>query len=662
MRFTPLLLVLGSWFLGSASLAQAQAPAAAESASPAPAASATAQAPALQLPGRAGETPRLFAVGTKGTTLLRGALALSNGEFLLAGAAEDLSWAGAAPRTPLGLPSSASSLPGAGGTTTPFLLHVSADFETVKAVYTLPAGALSEVTRLRSTEVPGQPTGAIVISGRFAGLIGPSDAYWLARLDGNGVDKPIRQLEWFHIVKAPGDPAGKKSAARPGDYAVRQPWDLRSDGQVIYAEGEPFATSWAALRVLSADGKPGTLPAWRHQDADGSAIVLKAGNKGSLRSTTAEDFEFRQPDEQGNPGRKGRYPDDYYFVSHEVGHGPGYTGYRVGQNSTQRVSQLAIDRRDNTLAFGTSTQSRLPDGNPDFEPAFVVLNADGSLRWWARGYREVERRAGATGGQDGINSPPDQYVDHAAIDYANNRVVFAARCHGNGVINFWSRQGFQPGFSGRNSNIHISWLGGYSLADGGLKNATFVAEMAETVESSQQMVWGDGPLIGWPPPSGLDLNTTYIRGLDLDAYTRPLVMGIGRRPYTSADALIPNFRPSEGVSHWAHFARIYSADFKMIAYSTLLRGLWDPKTGASAGDAFEASSVLALQNGMLALVAHNAAPDGKVSQMPWRNAPAWGQARLVAGVNSAIVALTAMPAPIVAPIIDNNAGAAKRRR
>jgi hypothetical protein len=629
----------------------------AQSAAPAP---DTAPAPSAFAPAAsAGAQARLFALGERGVTRLRGALALSNGEFLLTGAAENFSWLKSGSPTRLSLPG--MSLPGGGGTTTPFLLHLSADFETIKGLYTLPSGNLEEITRIRSTEIPGQPTGALVISGRFAGLGGPNDAYWIARLDGNGVDKPIQKLDWLQIVKAPGDPAGKRSAERNGDYAVRQPWDVRSDGQVIYAEGEPHATSWAALRVLSADGKPGSMPGWRHQDASGPGLVLKAGNKGSLRSITAEDFEFRQEDEIGTPGRKGRYPDDYYFVSHDVGHGPGYTGYRVGQNSTQRVSQIAIDRRDNTLAFGTSTQSRLPDGNPDFEPAFVVMNADGSLRWWARGYREVERRPGTTGGQDGNNSPPDQYVDHAAIDYVNDRVVFAARCHGNGVINFWGG-GFQSGFSGRNSNIHISWLGLYDLARGKLKGSTFVAEMAETAESANQMVWGDGPLVGWPPPGSLDLNTTYIRGLDVDAHQRPLVMGIGRRPYTSVGALIPNFKPKEGVSQWAYFARAYAADLRMVDYSTLLRGLWDPKTGASAGDSFEASSVLALRDGMLALVEHTAGDKGQVSPLPWQNAPAWGLARLSPGASSAIVALIPIAPPAKAVVVDPNAGAAKRRR
>ena len=117
------------------------------------------------------------------------------------------------------MPAGAAGLPGGGGTTAPFLLHVSADFETLKGLHVLPAGALSEVTRIRSTEAPGRPTGAIVISGRFAGLVGPADAYWIARLDGNGVDKPIRGLEWLHVVKAPGDGPSKNKPAQPGDYA-----------------------------------------------------------------------------------------------------------------------------------------------------------------------------------------------------------------------------------------------------------------------------------------------------------------------------------------------------------------------------------------------------------------------------------------------------------
>lgn len=605
--------------------------------------------PAFEIAARAGDVPRLFVVGNKGVTLLRGALALSNGEFLLTGAAEDFSWVKGASPTRLGFPS--TSLPGSGGTTTPFLLHVSADFETLKGLYTLPAGSISEITRIRSTEVPGQPTGAIVISGRFAGLVGPTDAYWIARLDGNGVDKPIRTLEWIHVVKAPGDGPTKNRAARPGDFAERQPWDVRSDGQVVYAEGEPYATSWAALRVLSADGKTGVMPAWG--DEGGPVIALKAGRKNSLRSTTAEDFEHRQEDENGNPGRKGRYPDDYYFGAFDSDRGPGYTGYRVGQNSTQRVSQLAIDRRDNALYFGTSTQSRLPGGLPDFEPAIVAMDAQGKLKWWARGYLENERAPGDQTSGDVINSPPDQYVDHVAVDYARNALLVLARCHGNNQVNLWAgntiranrgRPGFKTGFTGKASDIHISWLARYELHEVRILNATYVAEMAQGGEAGRPIPLG--PLKGWPDQNSWNtLNTTNVLALMSDAFGRPVMVGRGRRPYTTENALIPNLKPTEGVSRWSKFLRAYAADLGSIEYSTLIQSKWNSADGSAPNDEITLHDVAVLNGGYLTLGSYRPAAEPPMGELPLGQAPAWGKLTPVSAASFGIIAVVPVSPP-----------------
>lgn len=48
--------------------------------------------------------------------------------------------------------------------------------------------------------------------------------------------------------------------------------------------------------------------------------------------------------------------------------GPGYTGYRMGANPTQQVGAIVVDRRTNDLYIGFSTQSRLPDGQPNSNP------------------------------------------------------------------------------------------------------------------------------------------------------------------------------------------------------------------------------------------------------------------------------------------------------
>lgn len=77
-------------------------------------------------------------------------------------------------------------------------------------------------------------------------------------------------------------------------------------------------------------------------------------------------------------------------------------------------------------------KSVLPNGGlPDFEPAVIAMDSSGMLMWWSRLYHEITPLG------DTVNSSPDQYVDALAIDYANDKLVVGARCHGNNVENFW---------------------------------------------------------------------------------------------------------------------------------------------------------------------------------------------------------------------------------
>lgn len=510
------------------------------------------------------------------------------------------------------------------------MLQLSPDLTTIKHVYFFPKGPISDVNRIRSTEVPGNPTGAVYLSGGFAVMPG----YWIARLGANFVERTPTGPVWLKEIRA------------AGDHRTQPRWDLRNDGHVIYVSGTPYSHDWSGLGVLDgSSGETGVMPDWP-QEGGGPTLPLKAARKNSLRSATQADFDHRQEDENDNPGRKGKYPDDYYFQGPELG-GPGYTGYRLGPNSTQRVGQIAIDRRSNYLYFGYSTQTKLPGGLPDFEPAFVAMTDTGKLLWWARGYKEVERSGEKTGDSpDSLNSPPDQYVDSVGIDYANDRVVIAARCHGNGVINYWGadnikrnkgRKGFQSRFTGTNGNIHISWIAKYGLLDGKIYAATYVAELAD---GSQGKPTG-GLLRGWPDPNAgwMDVNTTRIHSMEVDYLGRPHILAIGRRPFTTRNALIENVPPGKGVSAWSPFARVYDTKLTDLDYSTILRGHWDKKTGASTDDKAAVTSITPLDGGLLVTGTHTRGASGKVTELPTVNVPAWGSAKIPAHASTFIALL-----------------------
>ncbi len=607
------------------------------------------------------ERNRVFFAGDATDTRFASALRLDSGELLVAGSTVSLDWTSPAPRQLLAPPAGAPHV--GGGSRIALLLRLSPDLRQIRMVYHFAPGALDEITRLRSTGGPGGPLGEIYASGRYPNLTGESDGYWITRLPSLEPPTPPdtaptastpAQLPWLHFVPAPATHIPKSGAPAEGDYARRQPWDVRSDGRVIYAEGAPYSANWSALRLLEPDGRRGGLPGW-HNENNQSFLPLKPGRVGSLRSKTQADFDHRQADENDNPGRKGRFPDDYYFTGPEDTRGRGYTGYRA-VGTTQRVSSLLIDRRDNSLYFGTSTQTRLPSGHPDFEPAFIRLDAEGRLVWWARGYKEVERigdKKDAPGTE--INSPPDQYVDQVALDPVNNRILFVARAHGGGVINFWRastlvRNRGRAGFLDQLHNsgdVHVSWLGAYGIDNGKIYRATWIAELAEGAPNLGRP-HPTGLLAGWPRPNEgwTRQTTTRVEHLEVDASGRPLILGIGRRPYTTSNALIENVKPSEGRSAWAHFARLYDSDLTRLDYSTLLRGPWDRETGKGGDDESRPRHVLPLPGGFIVVGEHRSAPpDGTKRPPPGLNAPAWGSDRPVGRVASGLVFLLRLDDP-----------------
>jgi hypothetical protein len=566
-------------------------------------------------------------------------MALSDGTLLVAGQAANFAW------VPDGTDISvlnADAIDSDATLASGFIAHLSPDLGTIFSIVRFPSGTARSVYRMRSSELPGQPTGGIFISGHRDN--GSSHGYFIARLNDNFVASAPSALQWVANIDTRGD-----SSDGSNSHKGLQPWDVGSDGKVVYARGEAYGDGWAAIERLGVNGQPEVVENWRihWQQAGGewrgtpasaapqalfhSAIVMKSRRIGQLRSATQSEYSASGVDENGHP-RQGSWPDDYYFSGPcQLAQGncdtgqPGYTGYRVGANDTQRVGSIVVDRRSNDFYFGYSTQSRLPGGNPDFEPAVVAMDVSGALKWWARLYRETND-----------NSPPDQYVDGLAIDYSNERLVVLARSHGNNVVNFWSGNalalnsggsGFQNRFTGTNGNIHISWLGKFGLDDGGIYAATWLAEFNEGETGAT--AHPDPKLGGWPNPNAgwPNLNTTRCRNeVDVFEDGSVLVACTGRRTATTINAHQRMPLPGQGVGTWNEFVRVYTPDLSGIVYSSLLTGDWDQTNGQGGGNT-HVQAVLPLGNALLATGHHeaeNGLPRGEPLP-PGVSTPAWGR-------------------------------------
>lgn len=603
------------------------------------------------LPALAWAAPnRVFYVGGGGEQRFHDVHTLSDGSLLIAGGADSLDWLPTdVPRVLLpavGIDSAASGRIG-------FILQVSSDLSQVLRVAHFPPGTVRDVFKLRSTEIPGAATGALYLSGNRDSA---NTGYYLARLNGNFVARLPDGFDFVYNVRA------------GGDHAARQPWDVGGDGAVVHAVGAPFDFNWAAIEKIDAQGQRLTVEHWHAHWHDGgewdgapassypnassqplrySAIVMKANRRGSLRSTTQADYALRSEDANGNPDRQGRFPDDYYHAGPCAlqgsgtcpNTGPGYTGYRATSARTQRVGGIAIDRRSNRLYFGYSTQTVLPGGNPDFEPAIVAMEPDGRLRWWDRLYRETA-----------ANSPPDQYVDGLAIDYANDRLLVMARTHGNAVDNFWrghqialnaGGSGFQNQFTGTNGNIHISWLGGFRLTDGRVVAATYVAEYVEG-STNYGGAHLDPLLDGWPNPNAgwPNVNTTrcgsnagYSGEIEVGPEGEVAILCLGRRSLSTRDAHQrmprPNV-PAPLVGSWNQFVRVYAPDLSSLRYSSLLTGQWDTSTGAG-GDNTRLIGLALRADGVFVAGWHEASSAGVAEgePVPTVLGPAWGRSHPV---------------------------------
>jgi hypothetical protein len=564
-------------------------------------------------------------------------LMLSNKTLLVSGMAQDLNW------VPSGVKKvelKIDSIRSASAGNTGFIMQLSADMKTILTILYFPTSTVRDIYKIQTTTIQGRVTGDIYISGNRDVSVAKDDGYFIAKLNDNFVNAIPSGLAWSYNVPA------------TGDHKSIQPWDVGSDGKVVFATGTPFNPNWASIERLTSAGKRDIVPNWpahwsktnKEYDSTAvsytnatdplvySAIVMKVGRNGSLRSKTLADYSAIIDDGNGST-KKGKYPDDYYFSgpchSKACAPGPGYTGYKPSGNPTQRVGAITIDREPNDIYYGYSTQSVLPSGLPDFEPAVVAMDKNGVMKWWSRLYKETVD-----------NSTPDQYVDALAFDHISRMLIVLGRCHGNNTDNLWSgntiaanpkASGFQNQFTGNTGNIHISWLGKFRASDGALYNSTYVAEFPEGANNygpaltNPNLDKWPNPNAGWPNVNTTKCANTIAIGRDGTV----TILATGRRTMTTKNAFqkmpIPG---SSAKGTWNYFVRTYASDLSRPLYSSLITGKWDTLSGAG-GSNIELFGVCRTDSGVVAVGYHTADVTSGVAAgnpMPTTNIPLWGNA------------------------------------
>jgi Secretion system C-terminal sorting domain len=586
--------------------------------------------------------------GNEGKETFYDAVQISNGTFLVCGYAENLDWVDASvPRTELTL---SGNIPNGLGTNRyGFILQLSSDLSQLLQVVHFPQGAVEDVRFMKFTSLPYQATGSLFISCNTSDTYDNDGGYIIAKLNGNFVDQVPSALVWHKIVWAMS-------------YAKEShPWDVTADGEVYYVSGEAHGYDWSALYCLDANSNRRAVEHWRtHWLTNGnewkgtpasanplgsidevnySGIALKSTGRCELRSWTDEEYNALLPD--GNGGTKqGTWPADFLFsgpcdVNAPNTNGPGYNGYNSESCCpVWGASSVCVDRRNGYMYLGMNFKSfATVEASPDFEPAVIAFDEQGTLRWWSRLYHEI------TPAGDTVRSIPDQYVDALAIDYAHNQLVVNGRAHGNNTENLWegneiaansSAYGFQNRFTGTNGNIHESWLGKLTLDDGTLMHSTYVAEYAEGT-GNFGAPHPDPNLAGWPNPndSWPDVNTTRLakNNVKVTSSGDVVVAGVGRRTITTANAYQQMVLPYYGgLSSWNSFVRQYTSDLQVPKYSSLVVGVWDTLTQAGGGNT-ELYGVYKTVNGIVAVGRHTADATSGIANgnaIPTANVPAWG--------------------------------------
>lgn len=585
---------------------------------------------------------------------------LSDGTILVMGIANNLDWIDAAvPRTEIPV----EGLPAPSGSRVSFILRLSGDTEEILEAIHLPAGAVVNLRWMRSTEIPGEPTGMVYVSGQISG------GYFIGRLDANFVEGTPSAFDWVFPV----------SAANGHD--TQQLWDVGNDGRVVYGYGGQWS---AQIGFLNPDGERTSLPqlrashsvngSWERgvgeafSDAAYSAIRLPTDNQ------SWDDNELFAITPDGNGGiRQGTWPIDIMIrhsfetgepIRIEGGRAYGYNGYRP--EGRHWIGAISVDRRNNHFYYGFNIKSIFWDHGagheqPDFEPAVIAYDDEGRMKWWNRLYREAADTTGDGEIDTTWVSPPDQYIDGMDVDYSvplseGGNVVVVGRCHGNHVSNFWSgnnidaRPGasaFQNRFTGTEGNIHISYIARLAGDDGTLLAGSYLAGFFRMIIGGKgnwpTQTYPEPIHDGWPNHNAgwPDLTTTRIveNSLRVGPDGRVYMVGWGPRMVTTSNAFqklprrLGHHNPilNEGSSPWNRWVRAYEPMLDALAYSSTLTGVWtypdgDINANPQGADNVQLRGVWPVSNGLLVVGQHSngSGTSAGGNDMPTANIPPWG--------------------------------------
>jgi hypothetical protein len=122
-----------------------------------------------------------------------------------------------------------------------FILHLSADRNTILRVVTLPDNIVENISKIRTTNVPGQPTGDMFISGKcMADSV--AKGFFIARLDNNFVDGIPSALVYFRFFLSNNVESFSMCFNGFESYhRVKQPWDVDNMGRVVFVERREFS-------------------------------------------------------------------------------------------------------------------------------------------------------------------------------------------------------------------------------------------------------------------------------------------------------------------------------------------------------------------------------------------------------------------------------------
>jgi gliding motility-associated-like protein len=601
--------------------------------------------------------------GGSGTERFNSILRLSNGTYLIGGQADELDWLppGVTVNTLTGVNRYGSNSTLAKG----FIIQVSADMQTILGAVKFPDNTVRDVFKIKTNSLASQATGDIYISGNRDTTAG-ADGYYIARLNNNFIGGLPTGVVYYRSIDARTRNGGSANIQNPpsgNESAVKQmqPWDVNDKGQILYATGHDFSFDRAGINFMNKMGVDTLMDYFsihvpNFTGVPASSFVNTTGNPGfdlrssflwfkftgtgtpgALRSYNSDLYNQINEDENGNPGRKGAFPNDAFFASPQLLGGapiststPGYTGYSYnsgGGRWTARIGSITFDKRNGEFYIGFSmsvnSTSNLPNLD-DAEPAIAAFGPTGQLKWWARLHKE-----------DGQRSPAQQHIEGLEIDYANNQLVVLGRSKGNGPNNFWkgNELKLKPGGKGYQNQItnynlnseypNFGWLGKYRLNDGKILHSTYIGEL--TASQAFLSASGNPNYEGYPDLNSYNysLGNTYVNGLAVDEEGKVIVSGTAERTMATANAYQKMYAPKSiatggGAAPVNSFIRIYNPSLDSVSYSSVLTGLYNPVNG-NADNTF-IRSLLPTPTGVLFTGFDN----GTGSNVATVNIPAWG--------------------------------------